>query len=50
VGARSRVTIKVDFEGHGFGKLLVLLVVRPQARKEMRRNVARLKARLEGAA
>jgi uncharacterized protein YndB with AHSA1/START domain len=46
-GNRSRVTIELDFEGHGIGKLLVPLVVRPQSRKEMQRNVQRLKARLE---
>jgi hypothetical protein len=32
-GARSRVTIAVDFEGHGIGKLLVPLVVRREAQK-----------------
>jgi hypothetical protein len=37
----------VDFAGHGIGKLLVPLVVRRQARKEMPANVARLKRRLE---
>jgi hypothetical protein len=41
--ARSRVSIEVDFEGHGIGKLLVPLVVRRQAAKEMPANVARLK-------
>ncbi len=30
---RGRLTIAVDFEGHGIGKILVPLVVRPQARK-----------------
>jgi Polyketide cyclase / dehydrase and lipid transport len=45
--ARSRLTIGVDFAGHGIGKLLVPLVVRGQARKEMPANLARLKARLE---
>jgi len=45
---RSRVTIAVDFEGHGVGGALVPLVVRPQARREMPANVAALKARLEG--
>lgn len=45
--ARSRVTIAVDFEGHGIGKLLVPLAVRRQARKEMPTNVAALKQRLE---
>ena len=44
---RSRVTIEVDFEGHGVGKLLVPLAVRRQARKEMPSNVATLKRRLE---
>jgi hypothetical protein len=45
----SRVTIAVDFEGRGVGKLLVPLVVRRQARKEMPSNVATLKRRLERA-
>jgi uncharacterized protein YndB with AHSA1/START domain len=49
-GARSRVTIELDFEGHGIGKLLVPLIVRPQARREMPRNMETLKARLEGGA
>lgn len=46
-GERSRVTIELDFEGHGVGKVLVPLVVRPQARKEMRRNEQHLKDVLE---
>ena len=46
-GHRSRVTITVDFEGHGIGRLLVPLAVRPQARKEMPGNLATLKQRLE---
>jgi len=45
--ARSSVRIDLDFEGHGIGKLLVPLVVRRQAAKEMPANVARLKDRLE---
>jgi uncharacterized protein YndB with AHSA1/START domain len=44
---RSRLTITLDFEGHGIGKLLVPLVVRREARKEMPGNVAALKQRLE---
>jgi uncharacterized protein YndB with AHSA1/START domain len=44
---RSRLTIAVDFEGHGIGKLLVPLVVRREARKEMPANLATLKERLE---
>jgi uncharacterized protein YndB with AHSA1/START domain len=46
-GARSRVTIELDFEGHGIGKLLVPLVVRRQAQKEMPKNMQNLKERLE---
>jgi hypothetical protein len=45
----SRVTIALDFEGHGIGKLLVPLVVRRQARNEMPTNIQRLKERLETA-
>lgn len=41
--ARSSVTIDVDFEGHGIGKILVPLVVRRQAAKEMPANLQRLK-------
>jgi uncharacterized protein YndB with AHSA1/START domain len=46
-GARSRVTVQLDFEGHGIGKLLVPLVVRRQAQKELPRNHQKLKERLE---
>ena len=46
-GTRSRLTIDVDFEGRGVGKLLVPLVVRRQAHKEMPGNIAALKRRLE---
>ena len=49
-GARSRVTIELDLEGHGIGKLLVPLVARRQAQKELPRNMQRLKERLESAA
>ena len=44
---RSRLTIAVDFEGHGIGKVLVPLVVRREAQKEMPGNLAALKQRLE---
>jgi hypothetical protein len=44
---RSRLTIAVDFTGHGIGKLLVPLLVRRGARKEMPDNLATLKRRLE---
>jgi Polyketide cyclase / dehydrase and lipid transport len=46
-GSRSRITIEVDFTGHGIGKLLVPLFVRRQAAKEMPGNMQRLKERLE---
>jgi uncharacterized protein YndB with AHSA1/START domain len=48
--AQSRVTIEVDFEGHGIGVLLVPLVVRRQARNEMPANCRRLKQRIEARA
>ncbi|MFJ5778154.1 SRPBCC family protein [Streptomyces sp. NPDC093094] len=46
-GRRSRVTIEIDFEGHGLGKVLLPLVVRPQVRKELPRDEMLLKQRLE---
>ena len=46
-GTRSRFTMELDFEGHGIGKLLVPLVVRRQADRDVARSQARLKERLE---
>ena len=46
-GSRSRLTISVDFTGHGIGKILVPLMVRREARKEMPENMAALKRRME---
>jgi hypothetical protein len=46
-GSRSRLTISVDFTGHGIGKILVPLMVRREARKEMPENMAALKQRME---
>jgi hypothetical protein len=46
-GRRSRLTINLDFEGHGIGKLLVSLAVRRQARNEMPTNLRALKEHLE---
>jgi uncharacterized protein YndB with AHSA1/START domain len=46
-GSSSRVTIDLDFTGHGIGKFLVPLVVRRQAAGEMPENMRRLKQRLE---
>jgi len=44
---RARLTIDLDFHGHGIGKLLVPLVVRREAVKEMPTNLRRLKENLE---
>jgi uncharacterized protein YndB with AHSA1/START domain len=46
-GSRSRLTISVDFTGHGIGKILVPLMVRREARKEMPGNMAALKQNME---
>jgi len=46
-GTRSRLTISVDFTGHGIGKILVPLMVRREARREMPANMAALKQRME---
>jgi hypothetical protein len=44
----SEIThVDIDFQGHGIGKLLVPLVIRPQARREMPANVKRLKHLVE---
>ena len=48
-GRHSRVTIELDFEGKGIGKVLLPLVVRPRIRKELPRNEQLLKDRLEHA-
>jgi uncharacterized membrane protein len=45
-GARSRVTLDLDFEGHGMGKLMLPLV-RNRAGKQVPKDQARLKQRLE---
>ena len=45
--SRSRLTISVDFTGHGIGKVLVPLMVRREARKEMPDNLAALKRMIE---
>src|SRR6266702_3413754 len=46
VGTKS-LTTAVDFDGHGIGRLLVPLIVRRQAQKEMPANVEALKRRVE---
>lgn len=47
-GERTRFTFELDLAGHGIGKLLVPLVVRRQAAKELPESHASLKKRLEG--
>jgi hypothetical protein len=42
------VTIELELEGHGIGKLLLPLLVRRKAEEEMPRNMQRLKEQLEG--
>jgi len=46
-GRRSRVTIALEFEGYGIGRLLVPLVVRRQARRQLPKNEQKLKELLE---
>jgi uncharacterized membrane protein len=48
-GARSRVTLELDFAGHGLGKLLAPLA-RRDARKQVPKDQQRLKERLEAGA
>jgi hypothetical protein len=43
----AQLTIALEFEGHGIGRLLVPLVVQRQAQREMPANLAALKERLE---
>ncbi|MFD4245523.1 SRPBCC family protein [Streptomyces sp. NPDC058525] len=49
-GTRSRVTLSLDFEGHGMGRALVPLAVKPLVRKEMPRSEEKLKHLLEHSA
>jgi hypothetical protein len=44
---RSRVTAMMDFQGHGLGRLLVPLVIRPLAAKHAPHSYRHLKERLE---
>jgi uncharacterized protein YndB with AHSA1/START domain len=46
-GHRSRITITLDFQAHGIGKLLLPLVVRRQARKTLPKEAQELKLTLE---
>ena len=44
----AHLTIALEFEGHGLGRILVPVLVTREARREMPLNVAALKKRLEG--
>jgi len=44
----AQLTIALEFEGRGIGRVLVPLVVHRQAQREMPVNVTMLKRRLEG--
>jgi hypothetical protein len=44
---RSRITVVMDFEAHGIGKLLVPLLVRRQAAKRAPQSYQHLKEQLE---
>ena len=46
-GERSRLTIAIELEAHGIGRLLAPLVVRRQVRKQLPRNARKLKELLE---
>jgi uncharacterized membrane protein len=48
-GSRCRLTVELDFEAHGIGKLLRPLAVR-QARKQVVKDQRKLKERLESGA
>jgi uncharacterized membrane protein len=48
-GSRSHLTLEFDLEGHGAGKL-VAPIARREARKQIPKDQARLKARLEAGA
>jgi hypothetical protein len=45
--SRARLTITIDFQGRGIGRLLVPLVVIREARKEMPANLEQLRHQLE---
>jgi uncharacterized membrane protein len=48
-GDGSRYTLELDFEGHGFGKLLAPFA-RRDARKQVPQDLARFKEKVEGGA
>jgi uncharacterized membrane protein len=46
-GSRSRLTIAIDFHGHGLGGKVLLPVAKGQARKQIPKDQAKLKELLE---
>jgi uncharacterized membrane protein len=46
-GSRSRLTISIDFKGHGLGGKVLLPVAKTQARKQIPKDQAKMKALLE---
>jgi uncharacterized membrane protein len=46
-GSRSRLTISIDFSGHGLAGKVLLPVAKSQARKQIPKDQARLKELLE---
>ena len=46
-GSRSRVTVTIDFEGHGLAGKVLLPVAKTQARKQIPNDQARMKELLE---
>jgi uncharacterized protein YndB with AHSA1/START domain len=46
-GSRSRLTFTLDFQGHGLGGKVLLPVAKSQARKQIPKDQARMKALLE---
>jgi hypothetical protein len=46
-GTKSRVTIAMDFEGHGIAGKMLLPIARSQARKRVPQSQAKMKEILE---
>ncbi len=46
-GSRSRLTFTLDFQGHGLGGKVLLPVAKSQARKQIPKDQAKMKALLE---
>jgi uncharacterized membrane protein len=46
-GSRSRVTITIDFQGHGLGGKVLLPLAKSQARKQIPKDQAKMKDLLE---